>query len=89
MGDEELINYLTQIKGIGRWTVEMILMSCLGREDIFAADDLSIRQTMCHMYALDESNPRLLKAQMHEIAEKWRPYRTYACRYLWGWKDKT
>jgi DNA-3-methyladenine glycosylase II len=31
----------------------------------------------------------LLKAQMHEIAEKWRPYRTYACRYLWGWKDKT
>lgn len=89
MGDEELINYLTQIKGIGRWTVEMILMSCLGREDVFAADDLGIRQTMCHMYALDESNPRLLKAQMHEIAEKWRPYRTYACRYLWGWKDKT
>ena len=46
MNDEEVIEYLTRIKGVGRWTVEMLLMFTLGREDVFAVDDLGIQQAM-------------------------------------------
>ena len=87
MEDEELIGFLTQIKGIGRWTAEMILMFALGREDIFAVDDLGIQQAITKMYGLDATDKKAMKIRMVEIAEKWRPYRTYACRYLWRWKD--
>lgn len=87
LSDEELIDLLTQIKGIGRWTVEMILMFSLGREDIFAVDDLGIQQGMAALYDLDSSNKKKLQIDMKEIAESWRPYRSYACRYIWKWKD--
>ena len=87
MSDEELIQYLSQIKGVGQWTVEMILMFTLGREDILALDDLGIQQSMTKLYQLDNSNKKILKEKMLFHAAKWSPYRTYACRYLWGWKD--
>lgn len=87
MEDEELISFLVQIKGIGRWTAEMILMFTLGREDVFAVDDLGIQQAMTRLYKLDATDKKLLKEKMLKLAEKWRPYRTYACRYLWSWKD--
>lgn len=87
MEDEQLIELLTEIKGIGRWTAEMILMFSLGREDVFAADDLGIQQGMIKLYGLDPSNKKKLKTDMLKIAEQWRPYRTYACRYIWAWKD--
>ncbi|MBS1496680.1 MAG: DNA-3-methyladenine glycosylase 2 family protein [Bacteroidetes bacterium] len=87
MEDEELITFLTQIKGIGRWTVEMILMFTLGREDVFAVDDLGIQQAMANIYKLPASDKKIMKQKMISISEKWRPYRTYACRYLWKWKD--
>ena len=87
MEDEKLIEFLTQIKGIGRWTAEMILMFTLGREDVFALDDLGIQQAMTKLYKLDASDKKLMKQKMTNISEKWRPYRTYACRYLWNWKD--
>lgn len=87
MEDEELIDFLTQIKGIGRWTAEMILMFTLGREDVFAVDDLGIQQAMTKLYKLDAADKKLMKQKMISISEKWRPYRTYACRYLWNWKD--
>jgi DNA-3-methyladenine glycosylase II len=87
MEDEELIEFLTQIKGIGRWTVEMILMFTLGREDVFAVDDLGIQQAMTNIYKLDAIDKKIMKQKMIIISEKWRPYRTYACRYLWRWKD--
>ncbi|UAY51994.1 DNA-3-methyladenine glycosylase family protein [Ferruginibacter albus] len=87
MEDEELIIYLSKIKGVGRWTVEMILMFTLGREDVFALDDLGIQQSITKLYKLDASDKKLLKEQMAKISSKWKPYRTYACRYLWGWKD--
>jgi DNA-3-methyladenine glycosylase II len=89
MNDEELIKYLTQIKGIGQWTVEMILMFTLGRENVFALDDLAIQQSMCKLYAIDATNKKEMKQKMIQISNKWAPYRTYACRYLWGFKDKT
>ena len=87
MSDEKIIEKLTQIKGVGKWTVEMILMFALGREDIFAMDDLIIRQRFALLYKLDMTDKKAFKIKMLQQSSKWSPYRTYACRYLWGWKD--
>ncbi|HAD14344.1 MAG TPA: DNA-3-methyladenine glycosylase 2 family protein [Saprospirales bacterium] len=85
--DAEIIALLTQIKGVGTWTVQMLLMFTLGRPDIFPVDDLGIQQAMQRLFKIEEQNPRLLKQQMILHAEPWRPYRTIACRILWRWKD--
>ncbi len=85
--NEEVIEYLTEIKGVGRWTVEMLLMFTLGREDVFAVDDLGIQQAMIALYGIKTSNKKKLAVRMKKISESWSPYRTYACMYLWRWKD--
>ena len=82
MEDEAIIEYLTQIKGVGRWTVEMILMFSLMRTDVLPLDDLGIRNGMIAQYDIEETG-RALKKKMMEIAEPWRPYRSYACWYMW------
>ncbi|MCF6401989.1 DNA-3-methyladenine glycosylase 2 family protein [Chitinophaga filiformis] len=87
MPDEEVIKYLTQIKGVGRWTVEMLLMFYLGREDVFAIDDWGLQQAMIKIYKLDNTDKKAFKEKLLKISGKWSPYRTYACRYLWAWKD--
>ncbi|HMH31861.1 MAG TPA: hypothetical protein VK543_02465 [Puia sp.] len=87
MSDEEVIAYLTQIKGVGRWTAEMMLMFALGREDVFAIDDLGIQQAMIKMYKLDRSDKKKFREDMLKISKQWSPYRTYACIHLWRWKD--
>lgn len=84
--EEELIEYLTEIKGVGRWTTEMILMFSLGRENVFPADDVGIQTAMKNLYKL-KTLGKEMKAEMHKIAENWHPYKTYACMYLWKWKD--
>lgn len=84
--DEEVIRYLTQIKGVGRWTVEMLLMFTLNRPDVLPLDDLGIQQAIQRLYEF-EAKGRALKERMLEIAVPWRPYRTYASLYLWRWKD--
>ena len=87
LSNEDIIELLTQIKGVGKWTVEMLLMFSLGREDVFAVDDLGIQQAMTKCYNLDPSNKKALKEGMLAIAESWSPYKTYACLHLWRWKD--
>lgn len=87
MSDEDIIELLTQIKGVGRWTVEMLLMFTLGREDVFAVDDYGIQVAMKKLYKLDDTNKKEFKQKMQTIAAKWAPYRTYACLHLWRWKD--
>lgn len=87
MSNEEIIELLVQIKGIGQWSVEMLLMFTLGREDVFAVDDLGIQQAMTHLYKLDADNKKEMKEKMLKISAKWSPYRTYACLHLWQWKD--
>lgn len=87
MSDEEVIEYLVQIKGVGRWTVEMLLMFALGREDVFAMDDLGIQNAMIALYKLDREDKKVFREKMMKISQKWSPYRTYACLYLWRWKD--
>ncbi|TXK47958.1 DNA-3-methyladenine glycosylase 2 family protein [Pontibacter qinzhouensis] len=82
MPDEDLILHLTQIKGIGRWTAEMLLMFALERPDILPLDDLGIQNAFKKQYMLEEKG-KALKIKMQEIAEAWRPYRTVACKYLW------
>lgn len=88
MTNDDVIKYLTQIKGVGQWTVEMILMFTMGREDVFALDDLGIQQSICKLYDLDQGDKKNVRQEMLRISSKWSPYRTYACRYLWGWKDQ-
>ena len=87
MSNEEITDLLTQIKGVGRWTVEMLLMFTLGREDVFAVDDYGIQVAMKKVYNLDDSNKKAFKEKMLSISQKWSPYRTYACLHLWQYKD--
>ena len=84
--DEEIIEKLTTIKGVGTWTVQMLLISTLGRKDVFPLDDLGIQNAVKKLYRIKEEK-RALKEKMLARAEKWRPYRTYACLYLWRWID--
>ena len=87
MSDEEVIEYLTEIKGVGRWTVEMLLMFALQREDVFPADDLGIQQAMIGLYKLNNENKKQFREDMFRISKKWSPYRTFASLHLWRWKD--
>ena len=87
MSNDEVIEYLVVIKGVGRWTVEMLLMFALGREDIFAVDDLGIQNAMIKLYNIDGTDKKKLKENMLRLSQKWSPYRTYACVHLWRWKD--
>lgn len=87
LSNEEIIGLLTQIKGVGKWTVEMLLMFTLGREDVFAVDDLGIQQAMIKVYKIPTENKKEVKEKMLKISSKWSPYRTYACMHLWNWKD--
>jgi DNA-3-methyladenine glycosylase II len=82
-----VIDLLTQIKGVGKWTVEMLLMFSLGHEDVFAVDDLGIQQAMIKLYKLKYASLKELKTKMLKISLQWSPYRTYACLHLWQWKD--
>ena len=84
--DEEIIAYLTSIKGVGRWTVEMVLLFALGRPDVFAVDDLVIRQMMVQLYDLTETGAAL-RRKLETIAEVWRPHRSRGCYYLWAARD--
>src|SRR5690349_1857436 len=88
MSNEEVIDLLTQIKGVGKWTVEMLLMFTLGREDVFAVDDYGIQVAMKKLYRLDDSDKKAFKEKMLKISSKWSPYRTYACLHLWQFKDE-
>jgi DNA-3-methyladenine glycosylase II len=80
MGDEEIIEDLTQIKGIGRWTAEMFLIFNLCRADIFPLDDIGMIKGVCKVYNLKYP---LEKKKLIQIGNKWKPYRSVATWYLW------
>lgn len=87
--DDEIVELLTQIKGVGRWTVEMLLIFVLDRPDVFPIDDLVVRQKLIKAYGLDDTQPKKeLYRQIHEIANTWRPHRSLASKYLWRWKPE-
>jgi len=84
--NEEIIAYLTQIKGVGKWTVQMILMFPMDRPNIFPIDDLGIQNGMKKLYAIDLEKKEL-KLKLNEIANSWHPYKTLASKYIWKIMD--
>jgi len=80
MDDEAIIEELVEVKGIGRWTVEMFLIFHMKRPDVLPVDDLGLRRAMERQYNGGEA---LTKAEMREIGEPWAPYRSVGTWYLW------
>jgi DNA-3-methyladenine glycosylase II len=80
MSDKGVIEHLTQVKGIGRWTAEMFLIFSLGRPDVLPVHDLGLRKGVQMAFSLSElPKPK----QVEELGERWRPYRSIATWYLW------
>jgi DNA-3-methyladenine glycosylase II len=84
LSDEEVVDSLTRIKGVGRWTAEMILIFRLQRPDILPVGDLGIVQAIQKTYKLRKAPDA---RRMMKIAEPWRPYRSVAAWYLWASRD--
>jgi DNA-3-methyladenine glycosylase II len=83
--DAELIERLTSIRGVGRWTVEMLLISTLGRPDVLPVDDFGVRDGYRHLYGLEvQPKPKALA----EIGAVWAPHRSIAAWYLWRASDE-
>lgn len=85
LSDEDVIELLVPVRGIGRWTAEMFLIFSLGRMDVLPVDDFGLRAGVRDVYQLPELPGR---AALRELAEPWRPYRTIATWYFWrsrGW----
>ena len=81
MDDEEIIETLILVKGIGRWTAEMFLMFCLNRPDVFSHGDLGLKNAIKKHYKLDKD---INAKKYHALVESWKPYRTTAARFLWA-----
>lgn len=86
MPEDQLLNRLTTIKGVGKWTVQMIMIGNMARLDVFPVLDLGVQQGIKKLYGLKEEG-KLLIDKMQQIGAAWQPYRTLACLYMWRWKD--
>jgi DNA-3-methyladenine glycosylase II len=84
MPDEEVATHVMAVKGIGRWTADMLLIFCLGRPDILPVGDLGLRNAVKRLYNHPEHLP---PKELEALAEPWRPYRSAATWYLWQWLD--
>lgn len=82
--DEEIIDMLIQVKGIGVWTAHMFLMFSCGREDVFSVKDLGLRNAVKQIY----QNPILTDNEIEDIARKWSPYRSVVSHFLWHLYDE-
>ncbi|NOU16123.1 MAG: DNA-3-methyladenine glycosylase 2 family protein [Bacteroidales bacterium] len=83
LNDNEIIELLTKIKGVGKWSVEMILIFSLLRTDVFPYDDLVIKKSMIEVYGIKKEGKQLIE-KMISISNKWKPNRSLASRYLWA-----
>ncbi|QLD87880.1 DNA-3-methyladenine glycosylase 2 family protein [Natronomonas salina] len=79
--DEEVVDILTEIRGVGEWTAHMYLLFVLERPDVLPLGDLAIRRGIEALYA---DGSAMSRDEMREIAEDWRPYRSVATRYIWA-----
>jgi DNA-3-methyladenine glycosylase II len=83
--DEEIITMLTTIKGVGQWTVEMMLMFVLKRPDLLPLDDLIVKRNIIRLFQVDETlRGKKMTAELIRVTEPWRPYRSYASRFMWA-----
>ena len=84
MDDEEIVNKLIQLRGVGRWTAEMILIFTLLRPDIFPIGDIGMIRGIEKTY---NSGEKMSMDEIYGISEKWKPWRTVACCYMWSAVD--
>jgi len=84
LSDEEVIEHLTSVKGIGRWTAEMFLIFSLRRDDVFSYGDLGLRNALKKIYKMRKPPT---PAQAEKITARWKPYRSLGSRYLWASLD--
>lgn len=82
--DDEIVERLTSIKGVGRWTVEMLLMFTFGRMDVLPVDDMGVQEGFKRLFGL-EKRPK--RKEMEALAEAWRPYRSIGSWYMWRMVD--
>ena len=82
LSEDAFTQHLTAIKGVSRWTAQMLQMFALDQPDVFAEGDLGVQNAMRKHYGLEETG-RALQKRMTTVAEAWRPYRSLACKYLW------
>jgi DNA-3-methyladenine glycosylase II len=87
LSEEAFTQHLTAIRGVGRWTAQMLQMFALDQPDVFSEGDLGVQNAMRKLYGLEETG-RALQKRMLVIAEAWRPYRSLACKYLWQSLDQ-
>ena len=85
MNDAEVVAHLSSIKGIGKWTIDMILLYTLQRPNVFPYDDFHVKEIMVKRYGLNPNSR--LKAQMLDISEAWGTHKSLAVKYLLAWKD--
>jgi len=83
LSDDDAKEFLLSFKGIGPWTSEMFLMFAYKRLDIFSVGDIALRRAMSEIYNVDRDDQR----KIIKIADKWRPYRSVVCWYLWEYLD--
>jgi DNA-3-methyladenine glycosylase II len=84
LSDDEIVERLISIKGVGRWTVEMLLMFTFGRMDVLPVDDMGVQEGFKRIFDLDH---RPKKKEMEALAESWRPYRSIGSWYMWRLVD--
>jgi DNA-3-methyladenine glycosylase II len=84
MTDDEIAAAITQVKGLGPWSAQMYLMFVLQRLDVFAVGDLGIQKALSNLYGLDRKS-----ADFESFGDRWKPYRTIACWYLWASTDNS
>lgn len=87
--DQEIIDMLTTIKGVGQWTVEMMLMFVLHRPDLLPLDDLVVKRNIIALFKINSTKlkGKKLNEKIIEVTEPWRPYRSYASRFMWALQD--
>ncbi|MCL5010800.1 MAG: DNA-3-methyladenine glycosylase 2 family protein [Patescibacteria group bacterium] len=81
LSNEQIVEKLTKVKGIGNWTAEMFLMFTMAREDVFSHGDLGLRKGIMKVYNLRKEPSR---ERIEKIISRWSPYKTYGCKILWG-----
>jgi len=85
MDDVQASTALSALKGFGPWSIEMFLMFSLDRPDLFSRGDAGLRRAICLLYSVAKDE---YEHHVEGITAPWRPYRSYACRYLWAWLDQ-
>lgn len=79
LSDDMVLEKLTELKGIGPWTAEMLLIFTLQRPDVFSMGDIGLRNAIAKLYKVNRDDLKKIK----KISDQWKPYRSLACRYLW------